>query len=550
MSTVVPSDTPSRRAWRLQEACSRWIDWIESRSLAVAAVYILLFAVVLYPVFSVTVPPLVDYPNHLARAHILSAWETTPALQQNYVPVHSLRPNMAMDLIVPALTPFMSIYMAGKVFIAMTLLSLLGGTLALRKVLTGRVDLWPVLAFLLLYNWAFFWGFLNYLFTAGLALIAFSGWIVLRDRSVVVRFSIFCCAAFILYVGHLFGLLVYGLLVCGYEVWRLWENRPSLRRAIADNWVTALQFAGPSILFLTWAAANGNGEPVRNEFGPLLVKMAALVSPTKFGMPFLDIAVLAFLAFTMLKLRSSGAVAISGIIKIALFLLIIAAIAMPNFLMGVWGTDIRLPTIILCVLISATQFRRSIAPLASATVLIAAILVVIRSGAVAEYWSEIDRNFDEFRTAIHSVAPGTRLLVVGDPDDFPGDEWPGYQNHYGHLASVAVIERSVFLPSIFTGFTSVAVPQELEKIDSPVAGPISRSTLRQGQMPESERLPLGQRQTRYLRVYWSGWADHFDHVVVYRFGNFENPAPAHLQLERRGSYFDLFRIVPGYGKTN
>lgn len=543
MSTTYPADTPSGRARPMLEAVARGLAGVEGRPWAVAAVYAVLCVVVLFPVFSVNVPPLVDYPNHLARAHILSAWETTPALQQNYVPVRSLRPNMAMDIIVPALATFMSIYMAGKVYIAMTLLSLMGGVLTLRKVLAGRVDLWPVLAFLLLYNWAFFWGFLNYLFTAGLALMAFGGWIVLRERSFWVRLPVFCCAAFVLYLGHLFGLLVYGLLVGGYEIWRLRERRPTLRRAISENWVTGVQFAVPATLFVSWVSGNDTGDPTVTNYGSLLVKMAALVSPTKFGMPVLDIAILAFLAVVLLRLRASGSAGIFDAAKIPLLMLAAAAVAMPNYLMGVWGTDFRLPTIILCVLIAATRFGRRTAPTRSALILVATALLVVRSGAVAGYWSDLDGKFEEFRTTIQSVEPGTKLLVVGDPEDFPKARWPSYESHFGHLAALAVIERAVFLPSIFTTFTSVAVRERLQLIDSPVAVPISRAELQEGQKPADERLPLGHRASRYWWVYWSGWASHFDHVLVLRFDNLENPAPKYLKPGFRASYFDLFEVV-------
>lgn len=35
--------------------------------------------------FSVLVPPLGDYPNHLARMHILATYAGSPELQANYI---------------------------------------------------------------------------------------------------------------------------------------------------------------------------------------------------------------------------------------------------------------------------------------------------------------------------------------------------------------------------------------------------------------------------------------------------------------------------------
>ena len=191
------------------------------RSKMLTALYVLLAAISLYPIFSVTVPPLVDYPNHLARMHILAHSGSLPALRHNYIADWTLHPNMAMELIVPLLARFMPIYMAGKIFIAAAVLLLLGGTLALRKTLYGTVGVWPAVSFLLLYNYVLFWGFLSYLFTAGLALLAFSAWIALRERGRLFRVSLFSAVALILLAGHAFGLFVYGLLVLGYELWRV-----------------------------------------------------------------------------------------------------------------------------------------------------------------------------------------------------------------------------------------------------------------------------------------------------------------------------------------
>ena len=58
------------------------------------------------PLLSVTYPPLVDYPNHLARAHVLYHYADVPAYQARYYKVLEPIPNLAIDLVVPVLLPF------------------------------------------------------------------------------------------------------------------------------------------------------------------------------------------------------------------------------------------------------------------------------------------------------------------------------------------------------------------------------------------------------------------------------------------------------------
>ncbi len=55
------------------------------------------------PIWMTTVPPLHDFPTHLARAHILTTYAQSPDLQRFYL-VHWVPvPNLAIDLIVGGL---------------------------------------------------------------------------------------------------------------------------------------------------------------------------------------------------------------------------------------------------------------------------------------------------------------------------------------------------------------------------------------------------------------------------------------------------------------
>jgi hypothetical protein len=540
MSTI---QTAGRAAGNVATGPRARLAALAERRWFVAAVYLVLTVIALYPVFSVTVPPLVDYPNHLARMHILATWDSDPALQKNYVLNWSLHPNMAMDLIVPLLAKAMPIYMAGKIFIAMTMLSLLGGTLALRKALVGRIDLWPVLTFVILYNSALFWGFLNYLFTAGLALCAFAGWIALRERATAMRVLVFVAATFGLYVGHIVGLFVYGLLVLGYEGWRWRSRRLSFAQALGDSLPTVMQFVVPAVLFLLWVQGGSSTIPAINAYGSLIAKFSALVSPANFGLPYFDIPTVAFLGIVVLLCRSAPSVRFAAEIRMPLLILAIAAVAMPNYLMGVWAADLRLPTIVACVAIAGTRFGDAGTGLRTALAFAAAILVAVRVTAISHAWLEIDRNFEDFRVKSAAFERGEKVLVVGDAQDIPAGKFPAYLNQYWHMAALAVIERSVFLPTLFSGHTSIDVAERLQPINSAVGSPMSRRSLTLDRDAATARFPLGHHLSRYVQVYWSGWPANFDAVLAIRFGNEANPDPAHLRVRLRSGFFDIYDVV-------
>src|ERR1700683_3485584 len=64
----------------------------------VLAFYLVVLGLLAVPIMSVLVPPLADYPNHLARMHILAAYAGSSALQANYVAAWELSPYLAIDL--------------------------------------------------------------------------------------------------------------------------------------------------------------------------------------------------------------------------------------------------------------------------------------------------------------------------------------------------------------------------------------------------------------------------------------------------------------------
>ena len=536
MSAIQTSEVMAARPGAVSTA------WTEKRWVVVA-IYATLCAIALYPIFSVTVPPLVDYPNHLARMHILAHAELIPALRQNYIVNGRFHPNMAMELVVPVLARFMSIYMAGKVFIALTLLALLGGTIALRKVLCGRVGLWPVLTFLLLYSHILFWGFLDYLFTAGLALLAFSAWIALRGRGPLLRTVIFSGAAFALFVAHLFGLFVYGLMVLGYEIWRV-RDYPLFSRPMISAWVVSgLQFAAPVALFLYWMSANSPGGPALTAYGGINLRFIGLISPVFVGLPWIDFPTAAFLAFVFALCRRNPHIGLAPAMKPTVLVMTAAALLVPYYLAGVWGTHFRIPTLIGCVLVAGIRVAPEARRFATTLLAAAAAMFTIRTAVIAYSWADFDRKFMEFRAASAVIAAGSRIFAIEDEEDLPAGRLPVYGMQFWNLSALAVIERSAFTPTLFTGHVGVTAAPRVRRIDTPTGTPLPRDILRDFADPAHSRFPLGYHLERYVWVYWTGWPTHYDYAVAIRFANASNPDPAHLQRVARGSFFDIYRVA-------
>jgi hypothetical protein len=82
----------------------------------------LLLALAAVPIFSTVLPPLADYPNHLARFYLL-AQGGNDYYAVRWAPL----PNLAGDVIVPALAQAMPLGLAAKVFLVTSFALLTGG---------------------------------------------------------------------------------------------------------------------------------------------------------------------------------------------------------------------------------------------------------------------------------------------------------------------------------------------------------------------------------------------------------------------------------------
>src|SRR5215467_5111296 len=97
----------------------------------------LLTALAILPVFLVDIPAMLDYPNHLARMYLLAA-SGTPNENPYYVATWKFNSNLAIDAIVPALAQFLGVATATKVFLVLSQILVVSGSVALEMVVKRR----------------------------------------------------------------------------------------------------------------------------------------------------------------------------------------------------------------------------------------------------------------------------------------------------------------------------------------------------------------------------------------------------------------------------
>jgi hypothetical protein len=521
-----------------------------ARTIGIAAAYILLGGLTLSPLLWVRVPALVDYPNHLARMWILVHAGDIAALASNYVAHWRLIPDLAMDLIVPPLAHLIGVEPAGRVFIALTMVVLVGGTVTLHRVLHGRICLWPLASLLFVYNAVLYWGFLNCLFGMGVALLLFAAWIATRAWPSTLRIPLFATAASALFCLHLFAFGFYGLLIASCEAGNVWRARSWSAASFAALCRGGLQFV-PGLLL--WWASLGNGGPSLTLYGSFPVKVYAAFAPVTFGsvpLPF-DRLFLVFCAVTWLAARIARELSIAPAMRFPLLAALAAAIAMPHWLNGSALADIRLPAILPFLLIAGTRLkapkRRLVAPFAIA----ALALLGLRVWTVSETWRDYNAQFAEFRAADSTITPGARLLVVAAPipqsqsalAGLPRSFATKQDNNFTHLAALAIIDRSAFIPYLFTGWTSVSPSPRNAGLFVSSGSPLTPQALAASDRMDDPNSSYAQPDLLGELPYWRDWRQHFDYLIWIGFGDSRPPSDAALEPVARGSFFSIDRIL-------
>ena len=510
--------------------------------------YALFGAVMLGPLLTATVPPLVDYPNHLARLWIL-LHQSLPELAANYVTNWRILPDMAMDFVIPALSQVMPVVEAGRLFIALTMTGLVAGTIALHRVLHGRFGIWPVWSVLFIFNAVLFWGFLSCLFASAIYLFAFSGWIASERWRLFPRILLFAAVAALLFLLHAFAFGLYGLSVASYELGRRAQGRRLPFRSLVSYSLLCLQFV-PGLLL--WAASLGNVRSAYTAYGGLTAKLYAVMAPATFGArpALLDQITWLTLAVVLFLLLSRRALYILPQMRLPLAAMVLVAILMPNEANGSWGADFRLPVILPFVLIASTRLEIASKQLVHGIAAVATVLFGLRVLAVSQSWQEYDRWFGEFREAAAVIPAGSRLLVVQTP---LGEQMPGLPgvsrllaslqpSLFHHMGALAVLDRSVFFPYLFTQAATVDVAPRDKEIAQTRAEPVTPADLVLAADPARAQFLYGLPDVYGQPPYWRHWPQSFDYVLWIDFSGKAKPYVEQLIPAHAGSFFEIYRI--------
>jgi hypothetical protein len=398
------------------------------------AMTVLLLAIaagLLAPIWTVRYPLLVDYPNHLASAFVLAHLRDAAFhFNQYYRAAWNTYPYLSMDVILLGLQHFVSIELAGRLFLSLCVLSVPAAAwFFIRRANPGEESLvfWSLLVCNNLYFFRF--GFLNLQLSMAICFLLLGLWLWHLERP---RLGTWCGLLLVttaLYFTHLVGFAVAAVVMTAYGF--------SARRPFKDM-VSAWALYIPGMLCYLHSVV-GHGARGGFQFRALADKIGSLISVMVACSPAVDL-------LTLLVL---------------LGVLAWAQIDNPEFQ---WNRHWRRATAILflfywilpAVIGPATNVDKRILPfvfvlsLAGAKVgrrgrklaMIAVLLFFIRAGALERNFVSAQPHFVSLAGAISSIPPGARVLPLVDWAG--GASWPER-----HFWAYGVIARGWVTPCLF-----------------------------------------------------------------------------------------------------
>ncbi len=498
---------------------------------AVAVMVALSFLTLLAPFLLGEIPPLTDYPNHLARYWLIAGGASEPALAAFYrIDWFNAVTNVGVDRMVAMLAPVASGFALGHLAVLAAAVLPPLGVLALNHATTGRITAWQVLFPLAAWSTTFLMGFLNFQIGLGLALLFAAVdplarpdlWRVLERRGMgwgvaAIRIPL----GLILAADHLFGLLFYAVLLAGLGMgsgplslghWQTLLLR--LRRAaLAGAWclvplaITATHKALPG----TEGAAQSFDHSIQYNVMP--GKLATLFSVLASYNVFQEMVLAGALVALFVWLNKRRALTAHVGLMVACAGLVALAILAPSRAAGASWIDRRFPIMALFCGLAALQLRKGVSPRFALAFGGASLgLACLQSAWVGWNWRAMERDMQAVRQVLAAVPAGATILPL-QHDPTLALKWhaPAGRYMFGvgdatyrHFPALAVPFRHAFVPDLFAarGLQPLKVLGDWDRVVEHNGGDLaSVSALTRTPLPEEAS-------------YIPGWRSRFDYVLV------------------------------------
>jgi hypothetical protein len=409
----IGSDTPHRR-FLLAPVGRREALWL--------AVGLALLSCL--PVLLAARPQMTDYPSHLARYYVMLDGGNSAWLTRYYDFTWSWTGNLGVDLLIWPMAKLFGLETGARIITAiippLTGLAMISVEWTLRR----RIGVGTLLALVTIWSPAMLIGLLNFSLALALALFAFAAWVRLEQWRW--RWALFLPVGVLVWLCHLAGWGVLGVLVFGYE----WHRRRGFAAFLAP-WPLALPVLG----FLGGGSTPGGLLAFGKNVGTYKLSiwsMALRDQSWSLDITSLGLLLLACTAATVFR-RFDGRLGWAAVVFALL------SLALPRHLGGGDYTDYRLIAVALgvgCLAIDWAPQRL--------VLWLAPLLYLVRLGMTATAWHADSREAEAMLKALDHVPQGARIAaaVVMERSVWATDT-------FQHVPSYATIRRDALVNTHF-----------------------------------------------------------------------------------------------------
>jgi len=392
------------------------------------AIVLILAAMLLVPIWIAAFPPLLDYPNHLARSFVLTHLNDPAFPFSNFFRADwGAYPYLGMDASLAILGRIFPIETAGRIFLSLCALALPAGAwFFLRQVNPGE-EATSAWALLIAFNVFFLEGFLNFDLSIAVGLFALGLWLRWLAKPKLAGWIAALAVFTALYFTHLLGFGIAGLIVIEYL---------ALSRRPLRDWIWSGAMALPGVAFYLHSSRVGLSvnKIVFHGFGDKLDSFQMILHGYSPRLDWISLAALGawFLAAWW---RNPAFHWRWRWIEIAASLFILFW-GIP----WMWGEGSDLDIRVLPFLIIAILATVRVGPRAKWLAVVPLLLFAARTVSVTQHFAAAQTDLAGLARSFDAVPKGALVLPIVEGDQDP------IERPFTHFWAYGVIRRGWFSP--------------------------------------------------------------------------------------------------------
>lgn len=384
------------------------------------------------------IAPFTDLPGHMGRYAVQL---DSDAFRGWYDFRPAIIGNLGVDLLVGVLSPVLSIELATKLIVMSIPPLTVAAMLWISREAHGEITPTTYFALPLAWNYPLIFGFVNFSLSVALALLAFAFWLFLaRLGRFRLRAWLFLAIAPIIWISHVFGWGILGLLVFASEFARLRERGLSALRAVSHASINCLVLAPPILAMIVWRGENVGNSKVDGWFD-WVGKLNWLQMSLRDRWQSFDKASFYLIALVLAFGFGSRKMSMSAPLAWGMLALLSAFSMLPWVLFGSAYADMRLAPYILAI---ALITLRPAASMNSLTVSLLALGAMsfygVRVAASTASFAAVDARYDRALAALDHIEIGSRVAWFTQIEC--GGGWS--TNRMEHLGAMAMVRRKAF----------------------------------------------------------------------------------------------------------